>query len=130
MDLVTLGEGLIRLSLPNHRKVDLAAHVGGAELNVAVAVARLRGGMAARWVSRLPDNAPGRFIEGSARVQGVDARVQWSTEGEGRVGLYYLEQGSAPRQSSVVYDRAGSAFSRVSPGTIDWSLQLRGARWF
>ena len=127
MDLVTFGEGLIRLSLPSHRAVDLAAHVGGAELNVAVAAARL--GIAARWVSRLPDNAPGRFIEGSARVQGVDARVQWSAEGD-RVGLYFLEQGSAPRQSSVVYDRAGSAFSHVSPGTIDWSSQLRGARWF
>jgi len=128
MDLVTFGEGLIRLSLPSHRTVDLAAHVGGAELNVAVATARL--GMAARWVSRLPDNAPGRFIEGSARVQGVDARVQWSAEAGGRVGLYFLEQGSAPRQSSVVYDRAGSAFSQVAPGTIDWSSQLRGARWF
>ena len=128
MDLVTFGEGLIRLSLPSQRAVDLAAHVGGAELNVAVATARL--GMAARWVSRLPDNAPGRFIEGSARVHGVDARVQWSAGGSGRVGLYYLEQGSAPRQSSVVYDRAGSAFSQVAPGTIDWPSQLRGARWF
>jgi 2-dehydro-3-deoxygluconokinase len=125
MDLVTFGEGLVRLSgLGDARRLD--AHVGGAELNVAVAAARL--GTAARWISRLPDNALGRFIEGSARVHGVDAQVEWSAEG--RVGLYFLEQGSAPRQSSVVYDRAGSSFSKIAPGTLDWPSLLRGARWF
>ncbi|MEX2153445.1 MAG: sugar kinase [Gemmatimonadaceae bacterium] len=125
MDLVTFGEGLVRLSgLGDARRLD--AHVGGAELNVAVAAARL--GTAARWISRLPDNALGRFIEGSARVHGVEARVEWTADG--RVGLYFLEQGSAPRQSSVVYDRAGSSFSQIAPGTVDWLSLLRGARWF
>jgi len=125
MDLVTFGEGLVRLSRVGdaHR---LDAHVGGAELNVAVAAARL--GIATRWISRLPDNTLGRFIEGSVRVHGVDAQVEWSAEG--RVGLYFLEQGSAPRQSTVVYDRAASSFSQIAPGTLDWPSLLRGARWF
>jgi 2-dehydro-3-deoxygluconokinase len=121
MDLVTFGEGLIRLTPSNHQ---LAAHVGGSELNVAVAAARL--GISSRWVSRLPDNAAGRFIEGVARVHGVETRVDWA--GEGRVGSYFLEAGHAPRQSSVVYDRAGSAFSTIAPGSVDWESLLRDAR--
>ena len=134
MDLVTFGEGLVRLSPPDRQPLERAsrfdAHVGGAELNVAVGAARLLGAGRTRWVSRLPDNALGRFVEGTARIHGVDTRVEWATEGGGRVGLYFLEQGSAPRQSSVVYDRAGSAFSKVAPGSIDWTVQLQGARWF
>jgi 2-dehydro-3-deoxygluconokinase len=132
MDLVTFGEGLVRLSPPDRQPLErpsrFDAHVGGAELNVAVGAARLLGAGRTRWVSRLPDNALGRFVEGSARIHGVDTRVEWAAEG--RVGLYFLEQGSAPRQSSVVYDRAGSAFSRVAPGSIDWPTHLQGARWF
>lgn len=130
MDLVTFGEGLIRISPSNLGPADapsLLGYVGGAELNTAVAAARL--GIAARWVSRLPDNAPGRFIEGCARVHGVDACVEWVTNG-GRVGLYFLAPGAAPRQPSVVYDRAGSAFSEIAGGTMDWASVLRGARWF
>jgi 2-dehydro-3-deoxygluconokinase len=122
MDLVTFGEGLIRLTPSNQQ---LAAHVGGSELNVAVAAARL--GVSSRWVSRLPDNAAGRFIDGVARVNGVDTRIDWASEG--RVGSYFLEAGHAPRQSSVVYDRAGSAFSTIAPGSVDWDSALRDARW-
>lgn len=132
MDLVTFGEALIRISPPSQAQADhasgLVAYVGGAELNTAVAAARL--GVSARWVSRLPDNALGRFIERSARVHGVDARVDWTAAGGGRVGLYFLEHDSAPRQSSVVYDRAGSSFSLIAPGTMDWPSLLAGARWF
>jgi 2-dehydro-3-deoxygluconokinase len=130
MDLVTFGEGLIRMSPltggPAPHAANLAGYVGGAELNTAVAAARL--GIAAGWISRLPDTAPGRFIEGVARVHGVDARIEWTAKG--RTGLYYLAPGAAPRQSSVVYDRAGSSFSEIAPGMMDWASLLRGARWF
>lgn len=122
MDLVTFGEGLIRLTPVGHT---LVSHVGGAELNVAVAAARL--GVASRWITRLPDNAAGRFIEGIARMHGVDTRVDWAADG--RVGLYFLDQGAAPRQSSVVYDRKGSAFTTIPPGTLDWTSLFGKARW-
>ncbi|HET9384253.1 MAG TPA: sugar kinase, partial [Gemmatimonadales bacterium] len=102
------------------------AFVGGSELNVAVAAARL--GAAARWVSRLPDNALGHMIANRARAQGVDVQVEWVTEA--RAGLYFVEHGSTPRFSSVLYDRAGSAFSRVAPERIDWSSVFAGARWY
>jgi 2-dehydro-3-deoxygluconokinase len=129
MDLVTFGEAMVRFSPPASQRLEqattLEATVGGSELNVAVLAARL--GVTSRWVSRLPDNALGRMIEGRAREQGVDARVEWTPDG--RVGLYFVETGGA-RVSSVLYDRAGSAISRITPGSVDWSSVFAGARWY
>jgi 2-dehydro-3-deoxygluconokinase len=129
MDLVTFGEAMVRLTPPALQRLEqastLEASVGGSELNVAVLAARL--GVTSRWVSRLPDNALGRMIEGRAREQGVDARVEWTADG--RVGLYFVEIGGA-RISSVLYDRAGSAISRIPPGSIEWASVFAGARWY
>src|SRR5207248_6705440 len=54
MDLVTFGEAMVRLTPANFQRLEQATsfdvYVGGGELNVAVAAARL--GVAARWVSR------------------------------------------------------------------------------
>src|SRR5688500_18209217 len=102
MDLVTFGEAMVRLTPPNFQRLEQArsfdAHVGGAELNVAVAAARL--GLATRWLSRLPDNALGRMIAGRAREQGVDVHVDWTADA--RAGLYFVETGAAPRAPSVL----------------------------
>ncbi len=129
MDLVTFGEAMVRLSPPAMQRLEqatsLEAYVGGSELNVAVLAARL--GVSSRWVSRLPDNALGRMIESRAREHGVDARVEWTAEG--RVGLYFVAVGGA-RISSVLYDRAGSAISRITPGSIEWAAVFAGARWY
>ena len=129
MDLVTFGEAMVRFSPGALQRLEqastLEASVGGSELNVAVLAARL--GVTSRWVSRLPDNALGRMVEGRAREQGVDARVEWTADG--RVGLYFVEIGGA-RISGVLYDRAGSAISRVTPGSVDWASVFAGARWY
>jgi 2-dehydro-3-deoxygluconokinase len=45
------------------------------------------------------------------------------------VGLYFVEIGGA-RVSSVLYDRAGSAISRITPGSVDWASVFAGARWY
>jgi 2-dehydro-3-deoxygluconokinase len=96
-------------------------------LNVAVGAARL--GLASRWVSCLPENPLGRMIANRAREHGVDvSRVEWARDG--RAGLYFVELGAAPRPSSVLYDRAGSAMSGIVPGAFDWSRIFEGARWF
>src|SRR5258708_20142859 len=129
MDLVTFGEAMVRLSPPASQRLEqatsLEASVGGSELNVAVLAARL--GVPSRWVSRLPDNALGRMIAARAGEQGVDTHVEWTADG--RVGLYFVEIGGA-RISSVLYDRAGSAISRVTPGSVDWASVFAGARWY
>src|SRR5947207_14484136 len=116
MDLVTFGEAMVRLTPPNFQRLEQATsfdvYVGGGELNVAVAAARL--GVSARWVSRLPDNSLGRVIAAWAREQGVDPYVDWSSDG--RAGLYFAELVAAPRASNVLYDRSESSISRLKPG--------------
>jgi 2-dehydro-3-deoxygluconokinase len=130
-DVVTFGEAMLRLTPPGHRRFEQASAlelwVAGAELNVAVALARL--GRSAAWVSRLPANALGRRVAGHARASGVDTDgVVWCSDG--RLGLMFVEVGSAPRPSATLYDRAGSAFADLDPDEFDWGARLAGAGAF
>jgi 2-dehydro-3-deoxygluconokinase len=130
-DVVTFGEAMIRLAPPSFRRLEqahsLEVQVGGAELNTAVALARL--GRSAAWVSRLTRNPLGRLLANKAREAGVNTdHIVWTDED--RVGLYFLEFGAAPRASSVLYDRKGSAIAAVRPGMVPWHAVLAGARWF
>jgi 2-dehydro-3-deoxygluconokinase len=99
----------------------------GAELNTAVALARL--GRATAWVSRLTRNPLGQLVANQAREAGVSTEhIVWTDED--RVGLYFLEFGAAPRASSVLYDRKGAAIAGVRPGMVPWAEVFRGVRWF
>jgi len=73
-DVVTLGETMIRLSPPVAQRLEQASvleiNVGGAESNVAVALARL--GFKVAWLSRLPDNAQGVARSEAYPVEIVD----------------------------------------------------------
>lgn len=129
--MITFGEAMIRLSPPNFRRIEQAKsldlQVGGAELNTAVAVSRL--GHTASWISRLPDNPLGRLVANHAREAGVDTSHVMYSKDE-RLGLYFLEFGAAPRASSVIYDRKGSAIAAVQPGMVPWAKVFAGTKWF
>jgi 2-dehydro-3-deoxygluconokinase len=129
--IVTFGEAMIRLTPPGNQRLEQAGAfdlwIAGAELNVAVALARL--GETVAWVSRLPANALGRRVLLHARGQGVATNaVQWAPEG--RLGLLFVEVGQAPRPSASLYDRDGSAFASLDPEAFDWPALLDGARAF
>lgn len=126
-DVVTLGETMLRLSPPAHGRLQQAdrldLHVGGAESNVAVALARL--GRRAAWISALPDTPLGRRVAGAVAAAGVDTSgVRYTADG--RVGIYFVEFGAAPRPTEVFYDRAGSSCAQ-SVG-FDAAI-VRGARF-
>src|SRR5229473_8154125 len=130
-DILTFGEAMIRLSPPAFQRLEQASsldvQVGGAELNTAVALARL--GRQTAWVSRLTDNPLGRLIANRAREAGVSTEhVLWTNED--RVGVYFLEFGAAPRASSVLYDRKGAAIAQIKPGMVPWAEVFTGAKWF
>jgi 2-dehydro-3-deoxygluconokinase len=130
-DVVTFGEAMLRLTPPAFRRLEQAqsfdAEVGGAELNTAVGLVRL--GRSAAWVSRLPDNPLGRMLAGKVREAGVGT-THVELADDGRLGLYFLEVGAAPRASSILYDRRDSSFSHLKPDAIDWTMALAGAKWF
>ena len=130
-DVVTFGEAMVRLSPPNFQRLEQARNldlqVGGAELNVAVGVARL--GMKSTWVSKLPKNGLGYLIRNRIQEAGVDgSHIVWSDKG--RAGLYFVEFGSSPRASSVLYDRVYSTISTIQRGEVDWTRIFSGAKHF
>jgi 2-dehydro-3-deoxygluconokinase len=122
---------MVRLSPPGFRRLEQARSLevmaGGAELNTAVGLARL--GRRTTWVSRLTSNPLGRLLANHAREAGVGTEhIIWTADD--RVGVYFLEFGAAPRASSVLYDRKGSAIANVAPGMIPWPTVFEGVRWF
>lgn len=127
--IVCFGELLLRLGAPGHERLlqspALQVHVGGAEANVAVALARY--GHEAAVVGRVADNALGAAAVAELRRQGVDTRAVQAAPG--RMGLYFLETGAGHRPSSVLYDRADSAFARAGADAYDWPALLEGAAW-
>jgi len=124
--IVCLGELLLRLSAPGREMLlqspRLAAHVGGAEANVAVSLARF--GHAAAMASVVPDNALGQAAIGELRRYGVDTSPVIFAPG--RMGLYFLVTGAIHRTSEVLYDRAASAFA-LHAGRLDAASLLEGA---
>src|SRR5438445_13067239 len=119
---------MLRLSalpgVPREQAPQLDVHVAGAQSNVAIALCRL--GTTAGWISRLVDTPLGRRIVNELRGHGVDvSRVLWAPDG--RIGIYFLEQGIPPRQHRIIYDRAQSAMALLDPNDVDWGL-VRSAR--
>jgi 2-dehydro-3-deoxygluconokinase len=125
--VVCFGELLLRLSAPGRERLlqtpRLEVHVGGAEANVAVALARL--GHATAMVTTVAENDLGGAARDELRRHGVDTREV--RRGEGRMGLYFLSHGALHRPSEVLYDRADSAFVRAVG--YDWDRLLEGAGW-
>lgn len=127
--IVCFGEILIRLSAPDRELMlqtpRLETHVGGAEANVAVSLARF--GHDARIVSIVPFNALAEAALAELRRWNVETRLVEIKEG--RLGLYFLTPGAGMRPSDVLYDRAHSAFANAPAETIDWTASLTGADW-
>lgn len=120
-DLVTFGEAMVRLSPPGSHRLEQTdlfdVKVGGGELNVAVASARL--GLKCAWISAVPDNHLGKMVRNKVREQGVDTSYVICSA-KGRQGLYFVEFGASPRASQVLYDRQNSSISMIEPSDMEW----------
>lgn len=138
-DHVALGECMIRLSPPQHGRIEfspvLEVWVGGGEYNVAYALARL--GLRTAWVGGLNNSPMGAIIRNHARAAGVDVSyvVERKYDGVGkkdRIGLNFTEVGVSKRASVTLYDRGHSATAGIKPGEINWKKLFGqdGVRWF
>lgn len=128
--VVCFGEVLLRFTAPGSELLlqshSFAAHVGGAETNVAVSMAQF--GHPARVVSVLPDNPLGHAALGELRRHGV--RTDGIHLRPGRMGLYFLAVGAGLRPSEVLYDRTDSAFALAPADLIDWQEPFCDSKWF
>lgn len=128
--VVTFGEIMLRLTPPGYQRLiqarSLEMTYGGAEANVAVALARF--GLDVSYVTRLPQNPLGDAVIEELRRYGVD--TSYIVRGGERLGTYYLERGAGVRGSEVLYDRTGSAIASAGAKDFDWESIFYGADWF
>ncbi len=120
--VVTMGEIMLRLSTPGNEKFIQADEFdvcyGGGEANVAVSLANY--GHDAQFVTKVPKNPIGECALAALRKMNVGTK-HIAVGGE-RLGIYFLETGSAMRASNVVYDRAHSSISTALPADHLFSL--------
>ena len=130
MRVVTLGEIMLRLSPPGFERLlqtpTLSATFGGAEANVAVSLAHF--GLESVYLTCVPPHAVGRAAIGALAREGV--RTDFIAMRGERLGIYFAESGASQRASTVVYDRARSAFSESAAEAFDWPAVFTAARWF
>lgn len=128
--VVTMGEIMLRLSTPNNERFIQADEFdvcyGGGEANVAVSLANF--GHDAEFVTAVPANPIGECAVAALRKYNVKTD-HISRSGE-RLGIYYLETGSAMRASNVVYDRAHSSISTAKPDEFDFDEIFKDVDWF
>ncbi|MNQ04981.1 2-dehydro-3-deoxygluconokinase [compost metagenome] len=126
--VLCFGEILLRYSLGGNfpQQQDVTAYIGGAESNVALALAKWN--IPVAYCTAMPDHFLSNTILSYYNRMGVDTSFVIKS-GE-RIGAYYLNQGSDVKNAGVIYDRKYSSFSELKPSTINWEKFLEDVSWF
>lgn len=128
--VLSFGELLLRICPDEDgqwlQENNLPFYVGGAEANVATALALW--GVPSSYLTALPDNFISSQLVGYLNNRGVqtDGIVYQGN----RIGLYYLPKGKDLKNTGVIYDRAGSAYADLKPGSVNWEAVFEGVDWF
>lgn len=127
--IVLFGEIMLRLKPFGKERffqnASFEAVFGGSEANVAVSLAIL--GKNVRYITALPDNAIGQGAKNSLTHYGIEVS---GLNKEGRLGIYFLEDGACQRPSKVIYDREGSCLALSEAAEYDWDSYFKDAAWF
>ncbi|OIR00125.1 2-dehydro-3-deoxygluconokinase [mine drainage metagenome] len=128
--VLCFGELLLRLPPANAgewlRTNQMPVFVGGAELNVATALANWD--IPVKYCTSLPDNIISKDIKAYLEQRNIDTSpIIYSGE---RIGLYYLKEGADMKSEENVFDRKYSSFSTLSTGIVDWDNILKDVSWF
>lgn len=128
--ILTFGEILLRLSpkLGGEwiRESSIPTFIGGAELNVATALANWK--IPVQYVSAMPENALSREIEIYLASKNIGTeKLIFSGD---RIGIYMLPQGADLKNAGVIYDRAYSSFSFLKVDDLDWDALFKGVSYF
>ena len=128
--VLCFGELLLRMPPANGgewlRVNQMPVFVGGAELNVATALATWN--IPVKYCTALPDNIISKDIREYLEQKNIDTSpVIYCGE---RIGLYYLKQGADMKSTENVFDRKYSSFSTLQTGIVDWDKILEDVSWF
>ena len=129
MKFIAIGELMLRLSPPNYEKIvsthNYIANYGGAESNVAVSLANL--GVDSTFFTVLPNSDIGKSAINYLKSN--DVHTKEIIKSEGRMGIYFLEEGVSVRPSQVIYDRGSSAFAEYDYKDVDFEKILKEYDW-
>ncbi len=95
-------------------------------MNVAAALANW--GVPVTYFTAMPRNYLSNEIMIHLEKKGIDTE-RIMLQGN-RIGAYFIGEGADLKHAAVIYDRAGSSFSTIEPGTIDWDRLFNGVSWF
>lgn len=126
--VLCFGEILLRYSMGENfpEEQDMTAYIGGAESNVALALAKWN--IPVAYCTALPDHFLSDTILAYYSKMGVDTSTVVKS-GE-RIGSYYLNQGADVKNTGVIYDRNHSSFSKLKLGSINWEKVFENVSWF
>ncbi|SCY10713.1 2-dehydro-3-deoxygluconokinase [Nonlabens sp. Hel1_33_55] len=128
--VVTLGEVLMRLTVPNNKRlfqtVNFDVNFGGSEANVGVSLAHM--GLKNTHITALPKSDLGERVERFLKMNNVGS--EGIVRKEGRLGIYFLECGVMQRPSRIVYDRFDTTFAYLKEDEVDWDIVFEDANWF
>jgi len=128
--ILSFGELLLRICPDTEgnwlKKNSLPFYIGGAELNVATALALWD--LPSAYFTALPENMLSEHILQYLQAKKVDTSAV-VLQGN-RIGTYYLPKGKDLKNAGVIYDRNYSSFAELQPQTIDWNAVFEGVSWF
>ncbi|MDT0149842.1 sugar kinase [Priestia aryabhattai] len=128
--IITFGEPLIRLDRANNEQLffpqSFNSYFGGSEANVAIGLSGF--GHKVSFVTGVPNNQMGENYIRYLNAMHVD--TSHVRKEEGRLGIYYTQQGFSVRPSSVIYDRGFSVFSQLKYTQEEVENILLECKWF
>ncbi|VBB41141.1 PfkB domain protein [uncultured Spirochaetota bacterium] len=130
---IGFGEIMGRINMPQHKRFiqglpgSIELTFAGAESNVCVAIRLL--GQQAAFVTALPKNDIADACIMTLQRIGVDVSNVLRVD-EGRLGLYFVENGANQRPGKVIYDRGNASISIVSSDRYEWDTIFKDATWF
>lgn len=147
-EIVTLGELLMRLSLPKGKNLSTVLDepikplkrgnewynsgklfefdYGGSEANVAISLANF--GAPVRYVTKISNDAASQTAKAFLKNHGLD--LSYVKVGAGKLGMYQVEECSDPNKWKRTYYRKDSVFANCKPSEFDWDQIFKDAEWF
>ena len=122
--ILSFGELLLRICPDGDgnwlKQNTLPFHVGGAELNMATALALW--GLPVNILRLCRIIICRHSLSSYLQQKNIDTSPIYF--GGDRMGLFYLTPGRDMKHNALIYDRANSSFAGLKPGMVDWDKAL------